>query len=298
MEKDILNLVLLYTDNNKVADLEFVIRLVDIVVQRWNLSNYVKDVQSVAELDPKEYGIACAAYSPAGMKIVVAKNSIDFALKSRSKYAHLFNKREYLMFKNLTIAQFILHELEHAYQSKIADINAYNTTRDLIIRASYKLYQIVKNPQELIGKTLSKQEFMNYVEYYKDLYKKLYKINPIERMAEINSCAITLKSLELIKDEVKSLYEFNEATVLDNSIKAYTNYTEDYSCPTEMFLSGINEREAWEELDFYDENPKTLTNNVMEEYSLSRRLNCGLPIKKKEYKNIGKWLDKTNKYSL
>ena len=291
MEEKILKLLLDYSFNGKIAnDLGFVYELVEIVVNTRQLENYIIGIEP-NDFKSKDY-IVCATYTFYNKKILVDFDAIAYSLKCRegiaSKFDSIFKQN---LYRNIVIAQYILHELEHALQFKKADDQSDNSLEAELIRASFKLEQIVKNPNFLESICFDEQailDLVSYIQNYRSLYNKYYEFNPTEKMAEVNSYKTIIASLESIKKEIIELSNHEIALFLNAMLTGYSKALKLNLCPTQIYLDGTNQKEKWKNFDFYDEEEEKLMQKVKREYGLEKRLMYGLPITHKEYSDLDK----------
>lgn len=301
MELEILRLIYDYSCSGKLVDLKFIDKIVDIVVTNRGLSHYVRNIKLTDKLDKDDYKVACAGYNSLNNNILVDYESVRIVLDNLTYYDCLFEGIEPIMFKNLTITQILLHELEHAYQSKQADDKFDNSIEAKLIRASLVLEQVIKNPKlltRLLDEKVNEQEFIIYILHNRELYKKYYKMNPTERLAQIKSFKSIVKSIEPIKKYIPNLYEFNNASLWEEMIKGYQESWSEGSCPTQVYLNATRQSDMWSGFDFYSQSTDSLIKNVSKHYSLEKRLSFGLPVTNREYSSIEDYLYTTNKFNI
>ncbi len=301
MELEILKLIYDYSANGKLVDTKFIDKIIEIVVSKKSLNNYVRSVQFTNKLDKNDYGVACAAYDLLSMKILVDYESIQIAMENRSYYDQLFHTLEQVMFRNLTITQYILHELEHAFQNKQADDKSDDSIEAKLVNASFVLEQAMKNPRflsALLKGKIPTQDFIAYMVQNKELYKQYYHLNPVERLAQVNSFRTIINSIEPIKEYIPNLYEFKQASLIEEMLRGYQDSWDQGSCPTQVYLFGTGQSNVWNELDFYSQDSSQLMKNVCDKYNLARRLSLGLPVSYDEYNRMNKWLQRTNKFNI
>lgn len=301
MELEILKLIYDYSIKGKLVDSKFIDKLIEIVVSKKSLNDYVRNVRFTNKLDKNNNGVSCATYSPLTMEVLLDYESMQIVMENRSYYEPLFGGLEQIMFRNLTITQIILHELEHAYQNKQADNNMDNSIERKMINASFMLEQAMKNPKFLtaiLKGEIPSKEVLIYILQNRELYKQYYELNPTERLAQINSFRIIVNSIEPIKKYIPNLYEFENASLVEEMLSGYSESWYQGICPTQVYLFGTRQNKVWSEFDFYDHDPSQLIKNVSHEYSLARRLQLGLPISCDEYDTTNGWLQSTNKFNI
>lgn len=296
MEAGILRLIYDYSVKGKIADLKFVDKIIEIIVTKRSLNDYVQNIMFTNQLDKSDDGVVLATYNYSCRKISVDFESIQFLLEYDAKYDSLFNTLEQVMFRNFKITQVILHELEHAYQYMQVDDNLDNSIETKLIKASLEL-KLAMNRRILSGE-ISSSDFATYVLQYKELYRQLYTFNPTERLAQVNSFRAVVSSIGVIKDCVPSLYEFESASLNETMLNGYVEaYEEGCASPTQLYLFASGQSKAWSELDFYDDNTEKLENKLRSKYNLGERFKFGLPVSGDEYQKTYSLLLNSNKYN-
>lgn len=301
MELEILKLIYDYSANGKLADIKFVDKLIEIVVSKKSLNNYVRNVQFTNKLDKNDYEVVAATYNPQNMEILVDYESIQINIENKSYYDPLFHTLEQAMFRNLTITQTILHELEHAYQMKQVDNKSDDSIEAKLVNASFVLEYAMKNPRfltALLNGEIPTKDFISYIIQHKKLYKQYYHFNPAERLAQVKSFKTIINSIEPIKNYIPNLYEFQQASLIEEMLRGYQDSWNQGSCPTQVYLLGTGQINVWSELDFYSQNPIQLMKNVSDKYNLANRLALGLPVSYEEYNKTDNWLQSTNKFNI
>ena len=287
MELEILELVFDYSIKGKLADNQFVDKIIEIVVKKRNLNDYVRDVIFTTEQEGSNDFRTTASYNHLTRRIQVNYKNILIDMECFEYCKELFNSLEQIMVRNFKIAQIILHELEHALQTNQADGKNGDSVELKLINASLRLALAIKNPNFLVAQGLDKeislQEFRIYCERERKLYEKYYDFNPAERMAEINSLNTIILSLEPIKKAAFSLYGFECIVLFKTMLNAYQLSKKEGICPTQVYLEGTRRGNVWTEFDFYDANSAQLFENVSAEYDFGKRISLGLPISQDEF---------------
>ena len=292
MKVEILKLIYDYSVKGKIADSKFIDKIIEIVVKKRDLDDYVQDVIFTDQLDKIDDEVVFAEYDYFCRKISMDFESANILLKHAGKYDPLFDTLEQVMFRNFTITQIILHELEHAYQYMQADNNIDNSVETKLVRESFRL-ELVINRKFLSGK-ISGSDF----DTYKELCRQLYVFDPLERLAQINSFRTVVSSIEVIKDYVPGLYEFERASLTEAMLNGYVKaYDKGGVSPTQFYLLSLGQSRVWSKLDFYDDNPKKLENKLRSKYNLGERFKSGLPVSDGEYQKTYSLLLNTNKYN-
>lgn len=294
MNEEILKLVYNYTYNGKIVDRQYIDKLIEIVVKNRELNKYVTEVHFNNDYpENNENGIVTAGYNMYFKYIQINVNAVNEIISNYECYNSLFNTFEEKMFKNLIITQMILHELEHAYQNKILD-SKEDSVENRLIKTSLSFVKALKNPKflnMLNEDGITDEDFKNYAAIQREIYKKYYIFDPIERMAEIYSTAIVLKTLEEIKEYIPNLYGYENATFVEKMLMSYEESWTEGSCPTEVYLRGIRKENVWNSLG-------NATQTDITKLPLEKRMILGLPITGNEYGNVYNWLSSTNKHNV
>ena len=299
MELEILRLLYDYTRAGRLVDKKYIEKLTEIVVKRRTISDYVQKIIYTDCLSKDDYSVSCAAYGMTTGELIIDYEAIQMSMEFNTRYDCLFNQFEQLLYKNLTITQYILHELEHAYQNKKTDDKNDKSIEAKLIKASFMIEMLIKNPkfrESLANNSISKKELLEYIKLDKELYRQYYELNPSERFAEIYSYDTLLKVLEPIKEHTPNMYEFITALKLENMLRGYETAFRENGCPTEVYLNGTGNGIVWRNLDFYSKDRNELMEKVQTKYDLPKRLTLGLPITYKEYDHTDAYLHSLNKY--
>ena len=277
MESRVLELLLDYSTRGKLADRDFVDILINIVVSYKNLSDYIDHVDYVDLDNPTDKEIRCASYNVVRKQIQISNSGIYNVLNAYNIYDSLFDNLESYMFKNIQIAKFVLHELEHAYQYKLTDDKNNNATRNKLLRACFFLEDIVRDANAFMQFVLSVPDMDAFMKEYKQTRDGNYDFCPSERMAEIGCQSTILNTLSMIRSDVPNLYDF-ESTCLDEKyLTGYAKAFREGGCPSGLYLKAIKQDDAWKSMDFYSDNYDELVKNVVAMYSLTSRVTMGLP---------------------
>ena len=97
---EILKLVYDYSRNGKLVDRKFVDKIIEIVVSKRELNDYVRQVVFKDGLEKTANGVIAAGYTPFSKQIVVNYESIQFILEQMGYYDGLFTDFEQIMFRN------------------------------------------------------------------------------------------------------------------------------------------------------------------------------------------------------
>lgn len=270
MELEILKLIYDYSTNGKLVDIKFVDKIIEIVVSKKSLHDYVRRVQYTDKLPKDEQGVTCAIYDSLNRELFIDYKAIQILVAHLGYYNQLFVPLERIMAKNIKITQIILHELEHSYQNKQKD-NIFDDSIEA------KLARVCFN----IELSLSLQ---------------LHDYDPTERLANVYSFLTILDSIEPIKESIPNLHEFIQATLIEELLIGYHESLDKGYWPLELFLSKIGQCKVWTEFDFYDQNVDKLIKNVSDKYTFSKSLALGLPVNCDEFNKTAHLLRSMNKH--
>ena len=142
MEYEIIKLIYDYSINKRLADNDFINRIIEIVSRERNLDKYVKDVE-FSSISSKS---ACGCYNPLLRKIVINPEAIEHAIEKTAKYDCLFSDIEQYMLRNVTIARIVLHELEHATQYKSVHNRKDKSLETELLKVCYNFELYAENP--------------------------------------------------------------------------------------------------------------------------------------------------------
>lgn len=300
MEQEILKLVYDYSKNGKLADRDFILKLITIVVEHKTLNSYIRRLKMCNKPTNEENELHLAEYSMCEKEIVVNLTGLDNYLKiCYGKYSEMFNNIEKLFYGNLIVSQVILHELEHADQNKKFDSNDMDTETRLI-KISLREVKLLKDPEALfdvyIKMGLTPQEVICYFQRKKQLYKEYYDYNPIERLAQIRAYKTITDSICSLKDRLPNLYELEYASYIKNLLAGYEYDSNGLVAPTVRYMTGMNYTDSWKSFDFYDSDPTEMMKNLSKDYNLISRFTFGLPVTVCEHDQAQKVLNYTNKF--
>ncbi len=253
--ENILSLLYDYSIDGKLIDKEFIEKLVDYLVCKDNLENYISSYEFSDHFS--DDGVS-ARFILDNKKLITYLNIYDVA-NSKAGVQHNLYFYEKNLYKNIVIMQILLHEITHIKHFKIDD-EKRKDLESVLINISILLCKksIFENPRENI-----------------EAYFKLGRYNPTERIAEIDSIRIVKDFVCLMEKQVPDLEDVLEAEFLKRNLWGYSS--NEFICPTEYFLTELNLTSTWNSL---------ATINFFEQYDLMERLRLGLPINIEEYRKI------------
>ncbi len=239
-----------------------------IVLDEINNSDYItKDIFSGLTFEKiYEKDIMCLCNTLKGI--------ITVDLNKLYKY---HRRTENVLYTNLQIVRYVLHELEHLKEK-------YKSTKDDTI----KLLLDISNPDIMYdiykSKLLSKKRKDKKVD---KLYFKLYNFIPGERIADIDS---SLKILKSVKSYPKNLniHKKLEKDYINNLYSGYIKVFKGnmFNVPLEDYLYNINQEKYLYDFKFYSSDKKEFYDNVTKLYSIEDKMRFGLPITIDESKVI------------
>lgn len=278
MKLEILKLIFVYSKAGRFPDHYFLDKVVEAVVRARDLDGYVHNIAFTDEIDDKNL----AAYNFYKKQILMNYKQFHNDWQENDLFGLLTDSTELAFYHNIGITQVILHELEHALQWKIADDTQNTTIEAKLIRVAQS-FSIMFNELEQSGE-ISHDLLEAYEAKYRQLYEKNYKVNPVERMAQINSYRTIINTIEPIKSQIFKAYLFHNILSWQAKTSGYESYLQEGLCPTQVYLTNMKREEIWRGFDFYDENLAVLLKKVSDEYSFDQRMLFGLPVSSGEYK--------------
>ncbi len=159
-----------------------------------------------------------------------------------------------MLYKNLSMLQILLHEIEHANQTKISYTD--NTLEVFILRMSYTVN-----------------------DYYSET---LYEYSPQERMAEIKSYKEIISLISFIENKLYNLPTILETEKLQRLLRGYHYNQGKISSPIITFFKQAGKESILQSFDWYRLHD---LNTVYTNYSIDERFNYGFPISLDEYSN-------------
>ncbi len=173
---------------NKILSIKDIDEILGLLVINKCLSDYVLNI-SIQPIRSNNL----ASYSSCAKKITIYPEAIEQMIENIEKNILIASDFEITMYKNLSILQILLHEVEHANQQKIAYNE--NSLEALIIRMSYLVHN-------------------GYSE-------KLYEYCPEERLAEIKSFEDLLLMINYLNKKLNNLPEILNTEKLQRLLRGY-----------------------------------------------------------------------------
>lgn len=292
LELMLIRLIYDYSIKEQYVDDEFIKQLIDMVVSKEQLQEYVKkhSIESYCKDSKKKI----AGYSVIEKKIIVYRDSMYRIIESRKEEQDLLSKIEQIFYKNILIVQIILHELEHARQNKIAFEE--ETLEGRLCYFDGMNFVALNSLDSALDYLDYEERVNNYYRYYKNNYEH----SPIERLAEINSYQKLLNALRKIEEFIPNLVNLEDANKLEQMLLGYdfrANIiisSKIRPSPTIQYLQGLGV--DMNSFDWYDEIPQKCFELSRKYYSLNDRLKYGLPVNDFEFGECLKILKNTIKY--
>ena len=294
MESKLLRLIFDYSKNGKLVDKAYLEKLIDLVVNSKDISQYVQNSEIVSSGHEETMdGILVAEHRPNRKLIRIYSEAMERMLEDHDRYQELFNGIEQIFYKNVLITQIILHELEHANQRKIAEKE--DTLESSILKASLTVID-----EEMLFKLLSQgftaEQVSRYIRAEKRLRAENYLILPDERLAEIRSHQEIVGTLEPIKEYTPNLIDFEKTNVFENMLRGYSYNQGRIISPTLEYMKIRKNIDKLKEYEWYDENDQECLKKTKAAFSLKKRLNYGLPIDTSEFSGLSSSLLLSKKY--
>ena len=302
MNLKLLKLLFDYSKQGKIVDINYIDKLIEIVVSEKGLNEYVKWVKIMTEDDyytkeDRDYNRITLAIYDGFDTIRLYANNINKVLEYYTQYFPLFTSIERYFFQNIIISQTVLHELEHANQEKMIDEdNEEESLETTILKLSVKRFYF-EDIQKLIedGWTYQEIEIAMELESKKKIEK--YKINPSERLAEIKSYQQILDILKMIKDRTPNLIDYEETTQMENLLRGYEEYWGMINVPTYEYILDPGALQKLSKFHAYLNNYDAALKEVKKYHSLGKRLTYGLPIDQQEYQYCQDVVQMSKKYN-
>lgn len=206
MEK-ILKIIYDKSIKNKILDIKDIDEILELLIINKGLNDYILSIsiQSIG-------GNKLASYSNYKKNITLYTKTIDHMIKNIEKNILIASSLEISMYKNLSILQVLLHEVEHANQQKIAYNE--NSLEAFIIRMSSLIH---------------------------DRYKEeLYDYCPEERFAEIKSFEDLLLMINYLNKKLNNLSEILNTEKLQRLLRGYHYINGSIAAPLNTYFTSGN----------------------------------------------------------
>lgn len=302
MTEKLLKLLFDYSKQGKIVDQNYMDKLVEIVVREEGLNNYVRRTKIVTdEIQKRNISsdrITLAVYSSLYKRISLYANNVNRILEHYEQYLPLFTPVEQLFFRNITISQIILHELEHANQERMIEEDYQKESLETtILRLSDKVVR-PRHIEKLLESGYPSHLITIYIKDKERHYKENYMTDPRERLAEIKSQQQILDMLELIKDITPNLVDYEGTSKIERLLRGYIEYYDMISVPTFEYLQNPLAFEELSRFHCYQNNYDDSLKVAKKHYSLEERLTYGLSIDQKEYQYCQEVIQFSKKYNV
>lgn len=258
MEIEILKILYDYSVHGKIIDRDAIGKIVYLVAKERNLFEHIKKINFIGQtFDYK----TPASYNFANKNLNIFIDA--FKLYSFTYFSPKFdNYKEILFYKNSQLIRIILHELEHAYESKYMAENDNFYARIL--------------------------EITNYLlQMYPEIYDATLGFNPSERAANIYAQNTVKKVTSYAKKIFPMCYSFEEYTLLYLLSLGYSkNKINEINCPLDIYIRKHNLPSVFGKKPYCTNGSKKNLKYIIDNYDLSSRLVIGLPISNEEYDNL------------
>lgn len=288
MEEKILELIYNYSKSGRIIDKIYIDTVVDIVVNFMSLNSYVNKINYITDEEMKKPEKNCIKLTNttdfADLSYNFESHTIDVytdnILKSYARFDKInICEGELKYFKTILYTQMILHELEHANQSRIIAEEKNLESKLLSQSIPFSFDTFRTSSKEEVALNLVKM-IMATAQY---IYN--YKYAPHERMAEIDSSKKILEIISIDKINLPKSKQYFEDQILKHQIEAY----EDTFCPTIKYLSGMTEvfgKNPLTVFDWYYENEEECLRKSIELYSFEQRIRFGLPLEEEKKREL------------
>ena len=226
MERSIVDIIKFYNTFNKPIDEDFVQSISRILIKKYKLEKYIKDINVTKIPNTGIY------YEPRLKKLVVNINELKFIVNKKIRKYNDNNLLKYVF-----AVESIIHQLEYAYQIKFKDENDF---------IGKELLEDTENFIENILNLLFENGLKKSVSILHETghnYKKNFKLSPNERIADINTFNELIRSLQdLNDDEVDSILNNEYYLAI---LRGYEISEE----PSKYYYDSIGSKKDWTEVD-------------------------------------------------
>ncbi len=257
-----------YSLSKHFADEMFVYNVCNILINKYEIFSYVKNIDIRKEEHPDCFG----EYYDNLNKVNIY---LDYIISEYSKLSLRFSLKdfEYYYYINLNVLKIIIHELNHAKQYKKLNSN--------INDEETFLYKICTRTLEEMYYT-SNIHIKNSADYYNLLCLKdsLYIIDPMERMAEFKSLSNTRKLIlnnDIIPQKINNIFSLTQTNLI---LKVHKN---EYLSPTIKFLDEMKYEDDLNKFKFYNGVIDKEFLSSFSIYDYAKRIFYGYPITEEEY---------------
>lgn len=247
----ILKLIYDTSVNRKILNVNQIEKIITLLVESKKLQGYIlsMDVQM-----SNKNNLAC--YSFDDKKIIIYSNIIEMMIENIEQNIVILSDFEKHLYKNLSILQIILHEVEHAYQEKI--VYSENSVEAFIIRLS-SMAQI-------------------------ENYDSIYEFSPKERLAEIKSFNEIINLVRLSEKNLFNLFSILNQEKLQRNLQGY-HYrgTKNIEYPLMSYFTLTGKLQLLSSFEWFKEDYIDTLNLSTKQYEQEERFKYGFPVTIDEY---------------
>lgn len=249
--ENVLKIIYNYSINSKILDVKSIDKIIELLVNINELNCYISNIQLIQENNKK-----LASYCNYTKTISINCNTIEYMLKNIEKNLLMSNDFEKIFYKNISILQVILHELEHVYQEKI--VYTENSLEAFLLRISLR----VNN---------------GFIE-------KLYDICTEERLAEINSFEKINSMIDPIHSKLPELYDALQIDKLQRLLRGYHYINGGFiESPLINYMKKSNNSTILNAFEWYNNDQRICLDFVSAKYKIDDRYKYGFPVGLEEY---------------
>jgi len=294
MKFDVLKLIYNNMGKNNSLTESQLASLVYKLVKTKKLEGYIKEFRLVSDKSNINGKISIAKYINTKKAIYVNTEGIKELYEEVEASDLPFNDYEKTMYNYLLLIQVLLHEIEHANQSKKM-ANDEGIESDLLKLSTGLVDYSIYSDLILEGYTAEEaDQYLRILRYNRDLnYSENYQIAPHERLADIKSWQEIQDISEFIRDDesAPNLYDYIKFIKFQKMFNGYGTKNNTITSPTIDYILANGYQDELEKFDWYDESYYTCLSHVTDKFSLEDRLVYGLPISPQEYTVINQVLE-------
>ncbi len=247
--ENILKIIYDKSIENKIIDLKDIEKILELLIIDKCLDDYITNIDIKPIISDN-----LASYSTTAKNIIIYTGTLELMIKNIEKNLLIESDIEKNLYKNLSILQILLHEVEHANQERISYTE--NSLESFVIRISY----LVSNYNE-----------------------NLYEYCPKERLAEIKSFEEILSLIMIINDKLEKLLKIIENEKLLRLLRGYHYSKFLVNCPFITYFKLGNKEEILKSFDWHSDIQENTVSQVSNIYDLNLRMKFGFPITLNEY---------------
>lgn len=295
---NILDLLVEYSKNRKLIDIDFITKVVKEKVEELELEDYVKKIKTSGFhyqniINKQTTSIGYDYYKKA---IAVDEKELNNDIKflTGGDFSEYSEFEKYLRV-NSYILEILLHEIELANQFKKTSSDNCEFEQELL-RICLHVYKNYLN-QPIVSK------FIGYyfriwidhdtgidIENYRRITEQFPDILPNERIAGIKSNKNIQEILRPISTQIPHVYEYFRKTLIEKELKGY-DFNKKITSPTERFLDEYKGLYLLGSEEYFNNGFYSLMHREKVE-SLENRFKFGLDISEKDYNEHKKELSR------